>query len=292
MAKKKSKGVVFESAPPPSGAGGFHNPSARQKREALMVDYQELQKDTDATRSKLKVAKQKRLVLAAEVGFLRRKYKHLVKAKNMISSEEYSIPPSSLKRAKSMKEQNGGNKVGQRRLPPLPDPRPNKKQCTGKRVALLNTSPSTFLACNDILHGKKETFGYSLNLGSVPHGKVHVERRTLVPIIDKERALVLGSNGVASRHLNIGNFELNRYKNFTGQASLPIRAPTFDLNEISTGDEDLQNNINAVRFEEAKRSLMRGASDEKFPICRNAGEGSGTVSKRKISWQDPVVLRV
>lgn len=42
---------------------------------------------------------------------------------------------------------------------------------------------------------------------------------------------------------------------------------------------------------------MRGINEEqqndlKLSICRNAGEGSSRAGKRKISWQDPVALRV
>lgn len=62
-------------------------------------------------------------------------------------------------------------------------------------------------------------------------------------------------------------------------------------------DEDFQTNDEVVKYEESRRSLMRHPNDEvqndlMLSICRNAGEGSSRVGKRKISWQDPVALRV
>lgn len=46
-----------------------------------------------------------------------------------------------------------------------------------------------------------------------------------------------------------------------------------------------------------KKSLIRDVNDEeqndlKLSICRSTGEGSSRGGKRKISWQDPVALRV
>ncbi|XP_051131559.1 uncharacterized protein LOC127251750 [Andrographis paniculata] len=303
--KKTSKGVVLKSQFPYGGVG-YEEAGARHKRETLVQDYEELQKEVNAMRSKLEVAKQKRRILDAEVRFLRRKYKSFVKTKDMNLSQECVVSmPTSLKQLKNTKELISGGKEAKRRrlLPPLPDARPKKKQPIGKQVAMLSPSPATVLA--QISSDGKESVGYGFDLisGSSHRGQMHINSEAFVPIInpailDKDRSLALAGNGAAVSY-SVGDFDLSQYNNPSGlAASIRNHRATFDLNEISTGDEDVQNNM----FEESKKSLTRGLNinndeqqqnDLKFSMCRNPGEGSARVgSKRKISWQDPVALRV
>ena len=50
-----------------------------------------------------------------------------------------------------------------------------------------------------------------------------------------------------------------------------------------------------LKMEKLKRSLMEGdavANDLKLSVCRDVGTSSNPSSKRKISWQDQVALRV
>ncbi|KAF5759855.1 hypothetical protein HanXRQr2_Chr16g0746391 [Helianthus annuus] len=62
------------------------------------------------------------------------------------------------------------------------------------------------------------------------------------------------------------------------------RAPIFDLNQISM-EEEVQESFDDQRKEQ-QNDLM-------LSVCRNVGDGSTNRSgKRKISWQDPVALRV
>lgn len=91
--------------------------------------------------------------------------------------------------------------------------------------------------------------------------------------------------------------DLNQDSSLSGrEASTSSRAPIFDLNEVSTAEEDMQSN--PAPLEELKKSLMRAGNDDQFnqdlklSMCRNSGEGPSRVGKRKISWQDPVALRV
>lgn len=59
---------------------------------------------------------------------------------------------------------------------------------------------------------------------------------------------------------------------------------------LQTGDDDFQPNA-----EETRSSLLRqdeGQNEMMLSVCRNAGQGQSRVGKRKISWQDPVALRV
>lgn len=63
------------------------------------------------------------------------------------------------------------------------------------------------------------------------------------------------------------------------------------------GEEEPQANSEPVNFEEPTRGLIQNMNDDqhrdlKLSICRNVGEGTSRVEKRKISWQDPVALRV
>jgi len=47
-----------------------------------------------------------------------------------------------------------------------------------------------------------------------------------------------------------------------------------------------------MRVEEQKRIIEEQHHDMKLSVCRNVGNGSNSAVKRKISWQDQVVLRV
>ncbi|XP_048445666.1 uncharacterized protein LOC103949057 [Pyrus x bretschneideri] len=66
---KKMKGVVSDA---------MEDQRNRFKHQSLMQDYEELQKDADATKKKLQIMKQKKSMLVAEVRFLRRRYKYLI----------------------------------------------------------------------------------------------------------------------------------------------------------------------------------------------------------------------
>ncbi|XP_011083948.1 uncharacterized protein LOC105166332 [Sesamum indicum] len=302
---KKSKGAVLDSTPP-YGVGVYEDAKARLKHQTLVQDYEELQKETDVMKSKLEAAKQRKLILAAEVRFLRRRYKHLVKTKNTNSSQEQNLAnaPSSLKKAKEMKEQLFTRKESsQHRLPLLPEPYPKKKHHIGKQGAMRSTI--TDQAWKKILHGGEEIIKHSLTpVSGLNHhkGRMRIRKETLAPnmiqILDKDqKERMHGANDATSRN-SIAAFDLNQDSSPSMKdAFVPSRAPIFDLNEISTGDEDFQSNFEAMKFEEAKKSLIRGINDEqqtdlKLSICRNAGEGTSRVGKRKISWQDPVALRV
>ncbi|XP_076909875.1 uncharacterized protein LOC143567306 [Bidens hawaiensis] len=94
-------------------------------------------------------------------------------------------------------------------------------------------------------------------------------------------------------------FHLDRNVNSHGNNSSPVidinqkstvvkaKAPIFDLNLISVEEEELQESFDDQRIE------IEQQNDLKLSICRNVVDGSTNRSgKRKISWQDPVALRV
>ncbi|XP_076885057.1 uncharacterized protein LOC143534461 [Bidens hawaiensis] len=94
-------------------------------------------------------------------------------------------------------------------------------------------------------------------------------------------------------------FDLDRNVNSHGNNSSPVvdinqkstvvkaKAPIFDLNQISVEEEELQESFDDQRIE------IEQQNDLKLSVCRNVSDGSTNRSgKRKISWQDPVALRV
>lgn len=73
----------------------------------------------------------------------------------------------------------------------------------------------------------------------------------------------------------------------------------LDLNQtfFPNGEEmeEFQMEQDQLKMEKLKRSLMEGdavANDLKLSVCRDVGTSSNPISKRKISWQDQVALRV
>ncbi|KAL0427976.1 UNVERIFIED_CONTAM: hypothetical protein Slati_2972400 [Sesamum latifolium] len=290
---RKTKGVVLESTPP-FGVGGYDDAKARMKHQALMQEYQELQREVDFMRSKLQAGEQRKRVLTAEVWFLRRRYECLVKTKTMNSIQKEKLAQSpDLTQSKSRKE------AGHCRLPPVPKSKSKKKHCIGKEVTPGSTPPVSQL------RGKIEKKAVQRSFLLVPDfsdkGRADIRKtlaRNITPVLDlSQKERMHGANETALKN-TIAAFDLNWDNSLCPkEASLPSRPPVFDLNEISTGEEDIQSNHEAVISEEVKKGLIRRPSDEvqndlKLSICRNAGEGPSRVGKRKISWQDPVALRV
>ncbi|KAJ8767745.1 hypothetical protein K2173_020685 [Erythroxylum novogranatense] len=81
------------------------------------------------------------------------------------------------------------------------------------------------------------------------------------------------------------------------EAACRTSAPIFDLNEISMEEEELQASCGMIRIDESEMISMRSGNDEqlndmKLAACRNLGNGSSHAGKRRISWMDPVALRV
>ncbi|KAL9154579.1 hypothetical protein ABFS82_10G125100 [Erythranthe guttata] len=284
---KKGKVVIFDSTP---SYGGVLDPKSMLKHQNLMQDYQDLQKEADVMTNNLEAARQRKLILAAEVRFLRQRYKYLMERKNVNPPQEqiHEHAPNPHKQTKLRKE-----------------PNPKKKPSVVKQVSLIDASPITDHRPRKkiSLHGGKEATRQNSTLMFTPvsdsnhRGTIHVRKEylapNLIPILGRNQneRMLFGANDAVLRK-SIAAFDLNQDSG--KEASLPSKAPIFDLNEISTGDEDIQQS----NYEAVKKSLMRGVNEEeqnelKLSImCRNGGEGSSRVGKRKISWQDPVALRV
>ncbi|KAL8502426.1 hypothetical protein ACS0TY_021537 [Phlomoides rotata] len=183
-------------------------------------------------------------------------------------------------------------------LPPLPDTKPKKKkQYIGKEVAPSGIAPVNQQHRKTSCVGKEQTLTLISDLNL--KGRIDTRRKNLVrtPVLDLNQKERLHTNDAALRNTFLA-FDLNQDNSSSGkEASVPARPPSFDLNKISTGDEDFPSTVESGNYEEAKRSLTRLSNDEvqndlMLAICRNTGEGPSRVGKRKISWQDPVALRV
>ncbi|XP_077240752.1 uncharacterized protein LOC143881530 [Tasmannia lanceolata] len=171
----------------------------RLKHQSLMQDFNVLQKETVAKKKQLQREKQKKLNLLAEVRFLRRRFKYLLKNPSQKISSQHLVQPQTLqnleiRKESSAKEQNYSDNKTSTRIPSVV---------------------------------------FDLNQISVPNAEETGEFQVVWEPLKMEK-------------------KLNRCS---------MERDTF-------------------------------ASDLKLSICRDVGNGPNQAGKRKISWQDPVALRV
>ncbi|KAK7265075.1 hypothetical protein RJT34_32691 [Clitoria ternatea] len=244
----------------------YQDQRTRLRHQSLLQDFEDLQKETEAMRRKLQATEQKKLMLSAEVRFLRQRYKYLLKhpipkpqpKKEVAKPQKLKIQAPIVSKGKNYnrKEPAFRPHPGPSHLNPK-----NGRISNGVEVPLPKTGHLFDLNQNAKTSGKKDA---SFLHSSTP--------------------LVLDLNHKDRIH--------------TGkEATKKTITPFFDLNQISREEEEMQGNNEALRIEEPKRSAQRVASDEqhndiKLSICRNVGDGSNRAGKRKISWQDQVALRV
>lgn len=292
---KKMKRVALES----SSYGGFEDPRARLKHQILLQDYKELHEETNGIRRKLQDSKLRKLRLLAEVRFLRQRHKHLLQSKSLSSpkgKELVSLPnvetyPISRSRDQIMRRKEA--KLN--RLPPLPGPRQNGRIQVAK-VAASKKIPDIHVNQKLRLGGRKDAVFHNADLelnrkSRVYSGKGIPSRRGAGAFDLKQNERLDNANNAISQS-SLPTFDLNQVTGHSGkEAALPTRAPVFDLNEISIGEEEPEVNFEKVQHKEPKGCLIRKLNDDaKLLVCRNAGEGTSRVGKRKLSWQDPVAL--
>lgn len=238
---KKMKGVAFDSSP-------HVDVRARFKHQTLIQDYLELQKETEAARNNLESIKQKKQTLEAEVSFLRRRHKFLLKTKQMNSNSQ-NVETTQYRKIKK-------DKVNPKKASTLP-----------------NLPPLPTIIQKGKVHSKKKNV-----VPSRPHHAVDFDRTVNSHGVDLNR-MALGNNSSPMTEFN------QKENGFSGkEAAGQTRAPIFDLNQISMEEEEEE------VFEDQRKEQQ---NDLKLSICRNVGDGStNRAGKRKISWQDPVALRV
>ncbi|RVW96153.1 hypothetical protein CK203_037751 [Vitis vinifera] len=110
---KKMKRMVMESSP----HAVYEDAKSRFKHQSLLQDFHELQKETEAMKKKLQSVNQNKLTLLAEVRFLRRRYKYLLKnmAPKTPPEPELKQPQNSATQLKNITREK--NHSGNRPLP-------------------------------------------------------------------------------------------------------------------------------------------------------------------------------
>ncbi|XP_052200395.1 uncharacterized protein LOC127806874 [Diospyros lotus] len=296
---RKVKAVALNSSP----FGPFEDAKARFRHQTLVQDYRELHKETEAVRSKLEVMKQRKLTLLAEVGFLRRRHKYLLKNKaaKPHQGQEFVQPKIIESQQKNTKKKNYGRKEAKlRKVAPIVDVNQKERKDSAHR----NPSPILDLDEKDrVLTGKEASFRsrtsvFDLNWNERTYGGMDANFRNPIPILDLDQMERFYSRKETSSRNPALSFDLNQMERaYIGREdTAQNRAHLFDLNQIS-GEEELEDNYEPMRMEEQKTFLVRGGTEEhlndlKLSICRNVGNGSNRAGKRKISWQDQVALKV
>ncbi|KAJ1433582.1 hypothetical protein SESBI_06122 [Sesbania bispinosa] len=251
------KGVV--SMEPP-----YVDQRTRLRHQSLLQDYEDLQKETEAMGKKLQATKQKKMILSAEVRFLRQRYKYLLKHPSpKPQPKQEALKPKKLK---------------------IQAPIISKGKNYNRKESALRPQTASHLNPKErISNGVQDTLQktghvFDLNQNARSFSKKDVSFHSSAPMLDLNHKDRIHSGKEATK------------KSIT---------PFFDLNQISREEEELQgNNVNEPMWiEEPKKNAQRIASEEqhndiKLSVCRNVGDGSNRTGKRKISWQDQVALRV
>ncbi|CAN1165360.1 hypothetical protein LINPERPRIM_LOCUS33705 [Linum perenne] len=254
---RKMKGVTASA----SAATGYEDPRIRFKHESLMQDYDELLKESEDKRKRFEVMKQKKMTLMAEVSFLRRRFNQLAEIQAQNAKLELQSQTTVMK---SKKVRNKGMNSRGNDTPTLRQTAPKKFDLNRKGKA---HSGKESISQIDLNQKQKSHFGREASLRD----------SGLIPDLNEKERMFVGKE-VAVRN----------------------SAPIFDLNEISREEEELQTYDETImtRMEDPKiTSSLRGGIDEqhndvKLSACRNMGNVPSRAGKRKISWQDPVALRV
>ncbi|GJZ51482.1 hypothetical protein Tco_0605997 [Tanacetum coccineum] len=247
--KKKMKGVAFDS----HYVFTYEDVKARFKHQTLVQDYLHLEKETEAARNYVEFMKQKKQILEAEVRFLRRRRKFLLKTKSSTSQLVKSQNVETTQYRKSKKEMVNPKKAAT--LPSLfPVPNLNQRgKDFAKKKNIIPIRPSLVFDLD------QNVSSYGINLNQMVYGN----NTSPMPEFNQKASGLSGEKTLAQ-----------------------TRAPIFDLNQISMEEEEEVQEI----VEDQRKDLH---NDLKLALCRNVGDGSTNRSgKRKISWQDPVALSV
>ncbi|XP_028760887.1 uncharacterized protein LOC114719541 [Neltuma alba] len=261
---KKMKGVV----PMESPYASYEDQRARLRHQSLLQDYEELLMETHDTRRKLEIMKQKKLILSAEVGFLRRRYQYL--KQNPVSKPQPKQDAPELQRVKTHAQLQKVKTRG---------PTTSKgRNYSKKDLALRPPIPP-----------------YSNLKERIPNG-IEVTLQKPAPTFDLNQNARTSSGKDASLHGSAPMLDLNQMDRIHSgkEATKKSITPFFDLNQISREEEEMQGSVEPMKIDEPRKSTLRMLSDDdiKLSICRNVGDGSNRAGKRKITWQDQVALRV
>ncbi|KVI11721.1 uncharacterized protein LOC112507869 [Cynara cardunculus var. scolymus] len=88
------------------GFDSYPHEDARFRHQTLVQDYLQLQKETETARTKLEAMKLKKLTLQAQVRFLRRRHKFLLKNKSSTRQEHTIVKPRFVETSRYRKSMN------------------------------------------------------------------------------------------------------------------------------------------------------------------------------------------
>ncbi|URE15580.1 Leucine aminopeptidase 2 [Musa troglodytarum] len=262
---KKMRKIAKEPSPSTSCSSFGDDARQRFKHQSLLQDYMELVKETEAKKKKLQETRLKKLQLLAEVRFLRRKYKTLSENPSQgipfrLKKQSYRVPspsPSpSIYVALSMSSL-------------VPNEVPSKGKQYGDLEAASTSNFVESSSVNPFRFKKQSHRNLRSSLCVAQSMDVSIPRE--VPSQDKKYRVLEAVNTSTS--------------------------PWFDKNQVSllNGEEmELQLKQDILKMGKLKRCSMNGggSNDFKLAMCRDVGNNSNRVSKRKISWQDQVALEV
>ncbi|KAL1810829.1 hypothetical protein ACET3Z_020894 [Daucus carota] len=136
--------------------------------------------------------------------------------------------------------------------------------------------PDRFISRQDLISWKAK-----LDYEVMPGSREEISRKSLdfmdVREINSDAIVVLFKDLLAASVLDLTESDAK-------QPTDQTLAPIFDLNQRLVAEEEYQDNCEMARQDKL--------SELKLSLCRNVGHGSNRAVKRKISWQDPVALRV
>ncbi|KAJ1410337.1 hypothetical protein SESBI_22074 [Sesbania bispinosa] len=149
---KKMKGVVpVESPPYPV----YEDQRARLRHQSLLQDYEDLQEETNAMRMKLQAAKQKKMILSAEVRFLRQRYRYLLKNPSPKPQPKQDISqPQKLKVQATLISKSKGHKHNRKNSTLRPPA--NARSLSRKDPSFLSSAPALDLNHKDRIRSGKE----------------------------------------------------------------------------------------------------------------------------------------
>ncbi|KAK7281532.1 hypothetical protein RIF29_09616 [Crotalaria pallida] len=256
---KKMKGVVVTHP-----YTLYEDQRTRLRHQSLLQDYEDLRKETNATRIKLQSTKQKKLILSAEVRFLRQRYTYLMK--NASPNPQTKQNVSQLRNLKTEA------------------PIPSKGRNYYRKESALQPPIASRLGTKERIFN-----GVDITLQRPSH---------MFDLNQSARSLVKHDLSFLSSAAALESNNKDRIHAGKDAAKKSV-IPFFDLNQISREEEELLGSIEPLRIEESRRTTtQRDLSEEqlhndvKLSVCRNIGNGSNRTVKRKISWQDQVALRV
>uniref|UniRef100_A0A5B7AV01 Uncharacterized protein n=1 Tax=Davidia involucrata TaxID=16924 RepID=A0A5B7AV01_DAVIN len=151
---KKMKRVALDSSP----YGVYDDAKTRFKHQTLMQDYQELQKEAAGMRNKLETMKQRKLTLSAEVRFLRRRYKYLLKNKSAKPPQERELVfETQSKKIMKVRRIHNKKETTVQKTAPIFDLNQKERISGGKHAALQNATHVFDINQKERINSGKET---------------------------------------------------------------------------------------------------------------------------------------